>query len=59
MRVMAMVMVESQHQGPRLRDGMHAVNSKDSMVIIGIRDGVFRSVSSELSAEQQPNQEAC
>jgi hypothetical protein len=46
MRVMAMMMVASQHERFKLRDGAHLVNSKDSMRIIGIRNGVSLAVRS-------------
>ena len=40
MRVVAMVMVASQHESSKLRDGVRPVNSKELMGIIGIRNGV-------------------
>jgi hypothetical protein len=39
MRVMAMVMVASQHE-IKLRDGTNPVNSKELIGIIGIRNGI-------------------
>jgi hypothetical protein len=45
MRVMAMMMVTSQHESLKLRDGARPVNSKDSMSIIGIRNGMLCAVS--------------
>ena len=38
MRVMAMMMVASQHERIRLREAEHKVNSKELIAIIGIRN---------------------
>jgi hypothetical protein len=40
MRVVTMVMVMSQHETFKLRDGVRPVNSKDSIQMIGFRNAV-------------------
>ena len=56
MRVMAMMMVMSKHEGIKLRDGMHPVNSKELMRAIGIHDGVHLFA---IWSHSTPTQQAC
>jgi hypothetical protein len=44
MRVMAVMMVASQHERFKLRDGMRSVNTKDSMRMIGFRNAIIGTI---------------
>jgi hypothetical protein len=57
MRVMAMMMVASQHELFKLRDSARQVNSKELMGRIGIHDGVHLLATTRAAATA--NEQAC